>query len=207
MKNPKIFFKYSGIFDQVLYHFSTGENTDADDPRFKERSEFVKRKIEEIEKWWNLKGDLILSKISKTTKIGWKQKGIKIYLLAEPHRDVGIGGFSDPITIFTRKRGGKEKELISIRNTIVHELVHQNICLKEDYNEYVLHIEKKYKCDRACAAHIAVYAVLKRVLSKKELIFELKRKHPPAYEKALKITKREGSKKILKELNQFKEKT
>lgn len=41
---PKIFFTYSGIFDQVLYHFSTGENKDADDPLFKERKEFVIKK-------------------------------------------------------------------------------------------------------------------------------------------------------------------
>lgn len=117
-----------------------------------------------------------------------------------------MGGFSDPVTIFTRRRNGSEKEFISIRNTIVHELIHQNLCLKEGYNEYILKLEERYKCDRKCAVHICVYAIIKEIFSKKELDFELKMKHQPSYEEAWKIVKKEGSKKILKELTNLNKK-
>lgn len=198
---PKVFFKYSGIFDQAIYNFSTGDTKDADDPLFKERKEFVIKKIKEIEKWWNEEGEGVLNKISKVTKIKWVQKEIKVYLLAEPPITASMAGFSEPVTIFLKMKDGREKGFIYIKNTIIHELVHQNI--RENYNEYILQLKEKYKCKRTCAVHIIVHAILEQVYNQEELDKESKRKHQPDYEEAWKIVKKEGSKKILKELTNF----
>lgn len=205
---PKIFFKYSGIYDQTLYHFSTGKTSDANDPIFIERQKYVGDKKKEIEDWWNLENEKVLNKIAKVSGIDWKHTGIKIYLLAEPHRDTWMGGFSDPLTIFLRrKKDGKVKErsFVDIKRVIIHELVHQNIMVKEGYNPYISYVQNKFKCDRICAAHLVVHAILEKVYNKEELKCEMNCKHQPSYKKAWEIVKKIGANKIIEEFKEFKD--
>lgn len=204
--NPKIFFRYSGIYDLSLYHFSTGDSKDADDPVFKERKRFVLNKIKEIDSWWSSEGDGILNNIADNSGIDWKQTRIKIYLLADAHRDTWMGGFSEPITIFLKKRfkgNISEREFLDVKRIIIHELVHQNISLKDNYEKYIDFVKEKYKCNRICAVHIVVHALLEKIYSSEELKFELSCKHQPDYKCAWEIIKKEGSDNIIEEFKKW----
>ncbi len=204
--NPKIFFKYAGIYDTTIYQFVKGEVKLFEDEYFVERKKLSTKIINEIEKWWSQKGEDILTNISKLSGVKWKQTGIKVYLLPDPHRAIRLGGFSDPVTIFFRMIKDnipKERSLTEVKRIIIHELVHQNVMLPEKYEEYIKETRKKYECNRQCAAHLVVHAILEKVFTKEELEEEMRINHSPDYKLAWEIVKKESADKIINEFVEF----
>ena len=203
---PKINFKYSMIYDCMLYHFSTGGYKQMEDPFFIKRQKFCTAKIKVLEKWWSKKGKAILKEIEESTGIKWTQKEINIYFLAEPHKKTWVGGFSDPITLFLKKRKGKfliVQDNTYLETTIIHELVHHNFPLLK-LKGYINRLQSKFKCDRLAATHILVHAVLNKIyldlFSEKELLHDKKicKKHL-SYKLAWEIVEKEGFENILKD--------
>jgi hypothetical protein len=197
---PQIKFQYSRIYDFAFYHFSTGKNKELNDNLFLSRESFCLRKIKLIEKWWNLNGSDILMKIQKYSGLKWTQKEINIYFLAEPHRKTWMGGFSNPITIFLKKIiNGKvlNEDLIFVKTAVIHELVHHNIPLKQ-IEKLIDELQAKFSCDRIAATHIIIHAVLDKIFSKKELIYNKHScKSHKSYQLAWKILEKETSDKII----------
>ncbi|UCD21246.1 MAG: hypothetical protein JSW08_01750 [archaeon] len=201
---PKVMFRYSKVYDAVFQTLSSDKFKDVNDKIFDAREKFAKKKIQILKKWWANKEKNVLNKISKITNVKWEQKEIKIYLLPDAYRLFWLGGFSEPLTVFLRykKKNGEEKEksLMLIKNTIIHELVHQNLSPKKGYTSYVNSLKKKYKCNRICAAHIVVHAIISKIYSKEELKFELERKiRNKSYKKAWEIVRKYGEDKIIKD--------
>jgi len=159
-------------------------------------------------------GKIVLNIIRKTTGIQWARKEIDIYFLKDSHSKSWVGGFSDPITIFIEKQGSTNKKKIiknlsALKTVVIHELIHQNIygIPLGDSENYIHKLKNRFKCDRICAIHIIVHAVLKEVFLKlkmeKELKADIKRcKNHKSYSCAWDIVEKIGYKKVVKE---FKE--
>ncbi|MBU0957767.1 MAG: hypothetical protein KKF56_03065 [Nanoarchaeota archaeon] len=208
---PKIILNYSTIYDAMLFHFSTGRYKHLNDTLFINREKFVESKINVLKGWWNQQGLKILKVIASVSGFQWDKKEIIIYFLAEPHRKSWVGGFSDPLTIFLRKKiKGKliSQDIRFLKLIIIHELVHQILPKNKIIEKYFDKLQLKYQSDRITATHILIYSILenvyKLILSEKEIGYDkMRSREHKSYFASWKIVEKEGSNKIINDFRRF----
>ena len=154
----KIIFNYSKIYFEYFHRICNKEI---------EESKGFEEKIPEIQKRWDLEEDRILEKIYLFTGINWKRNMIYVYLLPNlPNYSACC--ISDPLTIpleFKKDHKILERSYFSLRDTVVHEILH-TLLYEGDWNkkEFYDNYKKKYpNLTERTIIHIPIYAILKEL--------------------------------------------
>lgn len=210
-RNPKIIFKYSETYDQVLqkcfefYKFYKVHKQNANRKELKLKKWVSSGKIlnnmEKMKKFWKKDERKILEEISKITKLKWREKQIYCYMTGREN----YFAFSDPLTLPFYKK------LDFLTDILVHELIHK--ILQDDkvnWQEFLKtwkYIERKYKNETGrTKIHIIVHAIHSHIYfkfySEKRLKRNINSPFISAEEKrAWKIVQKENYKNIIKVLN------
>lgn len=194
MKVPEIIFKYSWIYDSnwrkwiTLYKHNKGKYPDSE-----ETLDYIKK----VSSLWKKYDKKILSELSKVTRLKWKKKMIKCYIVGK------CVPFSDPLTLPVYKY--KEDYFIDV---LIHELIHQLFTQEgnmEKAKNAWRYITKKYRKEtHLTRIHIPLYAIHSHIymkfFNKKRLGRDVKYiSFLPDYKKSWEIVQREGYKNILNE--------
>lgn len=194
MPNPKIEFRYSGIYDdiyrnkeEIQEHLLRSEET------YPTREQVVSYK-ESAEKAWKKEGTKILNEISRLTKLKWKDEKIICYV-------IGFGRpFSDPLTIRMYKNS-KRKFIDTLTHELIHQIQEQNSLKVEKWlKELVVEFKDEEMLTINQILTLAVHwKIFEKLYSKRALNNEIKRyENSPAYRRAWEIVKQRTPDKILK---------
>ena len=201
----KLCFRYSGVYDRILYTFSFG--MPCSDPNyFKDRRNESIKGIKSLEKGVLRKVLFFLSKISKTLSVDWEDKDLTIYVLPHWHKPIGMSAFSDPLTVvLMRWDGGKLLRIPNWRmvEILVHELCHV-IQQSLSRTNYYKDLEKKGLKNMLVRNHLLTYAIFAKIVNSEMLMHEkiVTEKNPP-YKEALELVEKWGADNIIQEARKY----
>ena len=196
---PKIKFVYSSIYDRLrkdspmMKKFLKKQNKSY--PSIKK----IIKYMGDVEKLWKKDENLILREISKLTRLKWKEKEIKCYV-------IGFGrGFSDPLTLSLYKN--KKDFIDALTHELIHQIQSQNEKKFRKWGKKFLSIKYK-KESRSTKSHIFLHSVLKALYLK---LFGKKRlkkiinfdKNFKDYKRAWEIVEEEGHENIIKKFREL----
>lgn len=189
MAVPRIYFKYSWIYDE---HWREVYTDDKNYPSYKK----TKENLLKVEKEWRKSENDILKELSKISGLKWKKKGITCYVVGR------CVSFSDPLTIMCHKKYPVNYAV----DVLTHELVHQ-LFIQEGNEESATkawaYFHKKYKTeDFNTIIHIPLHAMHHHIFMKffgeKRLQREIDFMNDlPDYKKSWDIVLEEGAENII----------
>ena len=202
---PKIFFKYSWIYDEkwrmrMKYNepkkkYSKGwVKIYGKNPREVPNSRQILNYIKKIDRLWNNYDKKILKELSSLTGLNWKAKIIYCYVVGR------CIPFSDPLTIPVYKKAPDY-----FIDVLIHELIHQLFTQEGNYekskNVWDYFLEKYKGKSKTTKIHIPLHAihtcVYKKFFTEKRLERDIELISSPDYKISWEIVQKEGYQKIV----------
>ena len=200
---PEIIFRYSAIYDRMIYFFTSSHTTTKPD-YFKDRKKACLKAIEKLEKQLSPIFSTFLNKIERVLGIDWNTKEITIYVLPDWHKPIKSKGFSDPLTIvLNRLEDKKPIPFEVIKYIIIHELSHviQRPLNKTKYYEDLM---KKGIKNILVRNHLLTFSIIKKVIGDNEYYKFTKMHHKnEPYKKALDLVEEIGEDRIIAEAKTY----
>jgi hypothetical protein len=191
MAIPKINFRYSWIYDKNMEHWTAPSRIRYHYKYPSEKS--VERKIVSYRKAWLPYGTKILSEMSKSYGLKWKEDILDCYVVGSTIP------FSDPLTLpsyFSNER---------LVDTLTHELIHQiQIQNRDKTHPLFKWLDKRYaKESQNARIHIPVHAVHAQIcldlFDETRLRRIIKSVQKSDYIRAWEIVQNEGHEKLIEE--------